>query len=80
MAKQKRLTDDEVRAIHKSNMANAVLAEKYGVSIMTVWRIKKGVTHCTLRLGATKKYRELDLQRELTEYYKRKRAEKEGQP
>jgi hypothetical protein len=70
----KKLTDDEVRAIHKSNLKEELLAKKYGVSKMTIWRIKAGETYQYLRLGATAKYREKRLEKELAEYYERKRA------
>lgn len=76
--RKKNLTEDQVREIHKSKLSNALLAERYGVSVMSIWRIKAGVTHQNLRLGATRKYHERRLERELTAYYKRKKDEEEN--
>lgn len=65
----KKLTDEQVRAIHRSSLPCLILAKKYGVSAMTIWRIKTGATHEALQLGSTQKYRDLKLQRELTRHY-----------
>ena len=74
----KKLTDDEVREIHGSNLSVKLLASKYDVSTMTVGRIKAGITYQYLNLGATKKYKEKRLEKELIEYHKRKRAAEEN--
>lgn len=61
--KRKRLTDDVIIAIHKSPLSVTLLAKQYDVSRRTVYDIKNGALRKDLGLGATKKFRELKLEK-----------------
>lgn len=72
---KRKLSDEQVREIHKSTLPISILAGKYDVCRMTIWRIKTGQFHQYLKLGCTKKYAELRLERELNAYHKRVKEE-----
>lgn len=40
-----KLTAKQVQAIRRSKATNKDLAEKYSVSAVTVWRVRKGISH-----------------------------------
>lgn len=60
---KKRLTDEQVIAIHRSPISPTILAKQFGVSRRTVYDIKNGTLRRDLGLGPTKKFRELQTER-----------------
>lgn len=62
-----RLTDEQIIAIHKDPRRVTTIAKEYGCSRRTVYDIKNGILGKRLGLGATKKFRELRLERMIAE-------------